>query len=145
MSTRSASVQHAADTDNPETRAAFGRVKLLVGLYATISALAVVAIVLLRHHAADVNSAVWTHGVIVLASALLTLSVTSRAARGARRAFLRLRIISTVLVVAIAVILALPGSFPLWMKAEQGVCGLLMLGVVVLVNGRQLRSSFAGR
>jgi hypothetical protein len=31
------------------------------------------------------------------------------------------------------------------MKLEQGACGLLLLGVVALVNGRQLRSFFAGR
>ena len=46
---------------------------------------------------------------------------------------------------AIAVIIALPGSFPLWMKAEQGVAGLFMIGVAVLVNGSQLRSLFAAK
>ena len=97
----------------------------------------------LRDDAAEVNAAVWTRGVIVVASALLTLTFTVRAARGSRRAYLRLRIASAVMVVAIAVILALPGTFPLWMRIEQGVCGLLLLGVVVVVNGRRLRASFA--
>lgn len=54
-----------------------------------------------------------------------------------------MRIVSGVMVGAIAVIIALPGSFPLWLKLEQGVCGLLLLGVVALVNGRRLRSLFA--
>jgi hypothetical protein len=45
--------------------------------------------------------------------------------------------------VAIAVIVALPGLIPLWMKVEQSVCGLLLLGVVVTVNGRHVRSLFA--
>ena len=75
----------------------------------------------------------------------MALSVTVRAARGSRAAYLRLRIISAVLVVAIAVIVALPGRFPLWMKAEQGVAGLLMVGVAVLVNGRGLRSLFVAK
>ena len=52
---------------------------------------------------------------------------------------------SAALVVAIAVIIALPGSFPLWMKAEQGLAGLLMIGVAVLVNRSHLRSLFAAR
>ena len=43
------------------------------------------------------------------------------------------------------VIIALPGTFPLWMKVEQGVCGFLLLGVIGIVNGRHLRSLFAGR
>jgi hypothetical protein len=49
------------------------------------------------------------------------------------------------MLVAIAVIIALPGTFPLWMKIEQGVCGLLLLGVVLVVNGKHLRSAFATR
>jgi hypothetical protein len=49
------------------------------------------------------------------------------------------------MVAAIAVIIALPGTFPLWMKIEQGVCGLILLGVVVIVNGRHLRSLFAAK
>jgi hypothetical protein len=39
--------------------------------------------------------------------------------------------------------MAIPGDFPLWMKLEQGVCGLLLLGVVATVNGKHLRSVFA--
>jgi hypothetical protein len=49
------------------------------------------------------------------------------------------------MVVAIAVILAIPSDFPLWFKIEQGVCGLLLLGVVAITNGRQLRSVFASK
>jgi hypothetical protein len=50
------------------------------------------------------------------------------------------------MVVAIAVIIAIPGTFPLWMKIEQGVCGLVLVGVVVQVNSRRVRSLFtAGR
>ena len=49
------------------------------------------------------------------------------------------------MVVAIAVIIALPGTFPLWMKIEQGVCGLILIGVAVIVNGRHMRSLFAAK
>ena len=82
---------------------------------------------------------------LVVASAVLTLTFAVRAARGSTRAFLRLRIVSAVMLVAIAVIIALPGLFPGWLKIEQGVCGLLLLGVVVIVNGRYLRSLFAAK
>jgi hypothetical protein len=129
--------------NHPRTQAAFRSVKALVGCYAGLSVLTLAAIVVLRNHTSDVNSAVWTRGVIVVASALLTFAFTVRAAGGSRRAYLRLRIVSAVMVVAIAVIIALPGPFPLWMKIEQGVCGLLLLGVVLVVNGTHLRSLFA--
>jgi hypothetical protein len=47
--------------------------------------------------------------------------------------------------VAIVFIIALPGTFPMWMKIEQGVCGLVLIGVVVLVNGKHIRSLFAAK
>lgn len=50
--------------------------------------------------------------------------------------------VSQIMLVVIVVIIALPGTFPLWMKIEQGVCGLLLLGVVVAVNSKHLRSTF---
>ena len=127
------------------TAPALRSTKLLVGAYLGISLLTLVAIVLLRNHPAVVDDAVWVRGIIVVASALLTFAFATRAARGSRRAYLRLRIVSAVMVVAIAVIIALPGMFPMWMKVEQGICGLLLLGVVALVNGRHLRSVFAAK
>ena len=39
-------------------------------------------------------------------------------------------------------IISLPGVFPLWMKAEQALCGVLLLAVTLLVNGKHLRSVF---
>jgi hypothetical protein len=123
--------------------AAFRSIKLLVSGYVGISLLTLVAIVLLRNHASIVNDAVWVRASIVVASSLLTLSFTVRAARGSRQAYRRLRIISGVMVVAIAVIISLPGTFPVWLKVEQAVCGLALLGVATIANGRHLRSVFA--
>ena len=143
MSNRTTYTRSAADINQPRTQQTFRKIKLLVSWYLGITALTVVAIVLLRNHTAEVNSAVWTHGIIVVASALLTFSFSVRAARGARRAYLRLRIISIVMPVAIVAIIALPGTFPLWMKIEQGVCGVLLIGVAILVNAEHLRSLFA--
>ncbi|HEY4019617.1 MAG TPA: hypothetical protein VGM75_13065 [Pseudonocardiaceae bacterium] len=132
----------AIDTRHSGT---FRNVKALVGTYLGVSVANVIAIVLLRNNVTMVNDAVWVRSIIVLASALLTLSFVVRAARGSRRAFLRLRLVSAVMTVAIAVIIALPGTFPTWLKIEQGVCGLLLLGVVALVNGKALRSAFAAK
>ncbi|MFJ9470257.1 hypothetical protein [Streptomyces caniferus] len=62
-----------------------------------------------------------------------------------RRSYLRLRLASALMPVAIAVIIALPGGFPTWLKLEQGVCGALLLGAVMIVNGRRMRAAFASR
>jgi hypothetical protein len=132
------------NVEHPRSTAALRSVQLLTGGYLAISVLTLVAIVALRHHATVVNDAVWVRGTIVVASALLTVLFARSAARGSRRGYLRLRIVSAVMLVAIVVIIALPGTFPLWMKGEQAVCGLLLLGVALQVNSKHLRSVFTG-
>jgi hypothetical protein len=129
---------------HPRTRGAFRAVKVLVGGYLAICVATVVAVVVLRDHRAVVTDAVLVRTTLVTLSALLTAAFTVRAARGSRRGYLRLRIVTGVMVVAIAVIAALPGAFPVWFRIEQAVCGLLLLGVVLIVNGRHLRGLFAG-
>jgi len=128
---------------HPRTVPAFRTVRRLVLAYLAISVAALVAVVAMRDDAAEVNSAVWTRGIIVVVTAVLMLSFTARAAQGSRGAYRRLRIISIVTPVAIAAIIALPGTFPLWMKVEQAVCGIVMVAVAVVANGRLLRAQFA--
>ncbi|WP_432985050.1 hypothetical protein [Dactylosporangium sp. CA-233914] len=105
--------------------------RVLAGVYLALSVLTLFAAFALRRHATLVSDAVWVRGTIVVASAILT---NVFAARGDVR---RLRIVAIVMTVAIAVIVSVPGLFPLWMKLEQGVCGLLLLGVVVSLRRRQ--------
>lgn len=119
-------------------------VTLLITAYLAVSVLTLAGIIALRNNTAAVNDAVWIRGTIVVASAVLTLSFARRAAHGSARAFLRLRLVTAIMLVAIVVIDVLPGTFPLWMKVEQAICGLLLLGVVLLVNGKHLRSVFTG-
>lgn len=130
---------------DPRALAAIRSMRLLVGGYLSISALTLVAIVLLRNDASVVNAAVWIRGIAVVASAAAMFAFTVRAVGGSRPAFRRVRIISAAMVVAIAVIIALPGTIPLWMKIEQAACGLILVGVIVVVNGKPLRSLFAAR
>jgi hypothetical protein len=128
-----------------QSQSALHNIKLLVGCYLGLSVLTLIAIVLLRDNPAIVTPAVWIRGTIVAASALLTTAFATQMARGSRRGYLRLRLVSAIMLVAIVVIIALPDPFPLWLKIEQGVCGLLLLGVVVFANGKYLRSAFATR
>ena len=117
----------------------------MVGVYVGLSVVTLLAVVLLRNHHSMVTAPVWVRTSIVVASSLLMAAFAARAARGSQRAFLRLRLVSAIMVVAIVVIIAIPGSFPVWLKIEQGVCGLVLIGVVAVVNGKHLRSAFAAR
>ncbi|MEW9528221.1 hypothetical protein [Microbispora sp. NPDC049125] len=131
------------DLDHPRSRASFRTMKILVGCYIVLSVLTLVAAYVLRDDPRMVTDTVWVRGVIVAASSLLMFSFVAGTARGRGRAYLRLRIASALMVVAITVLVALPGFLPVWMRIEQGVCGLALLGVVLIANGGHLRSLFA--
>ena len=119
--------------------------KFLVGTYVAVSVLTLVAIFLLRNHHDLVTDAVWVRATIVVGSSLLTFLFAKQAAAGSRRGYLRLRIVSAIMLVAIVVIVALPGAFPVWLRIEQAVCGLLLLGVVLEINRSQVRTAFAAK
>ncbi|MYT34050.1 MULTISPECIES: hypothetical protein [unclassified Streptomyces] len=130
---------------HPSSIRAFRGLKLLLGGYLGLSVLTLAAVYLLRGDTALVTDAVWVRAGIVVVSALLTYVFAARAARGSRGAYRRMRIVATVMTVAIAVIIAIPGSFPAWLKIEQGICGLALLGVLVVANGGHVRGLFAAK
>lgn len=109
----------------------------LVGAYLALSALAVAIAEAVHSRQQDATR---THAIIVLVSAILTYRFTARALSGSRRALLRLRIVTVVVPVAIAVVIAIPGDFPLWMKLEQGV-GFVLLVVVAALLRRRVTAS----
>jgi hypothetical protein len=119
----------------------FRSTRVLVACYLTLSVLTVVAVGLMHGHTDLVTPAVWVRTTIVALTSLLMMSFVVRAGRGSPRAYLRLRLVSAIMLVAIAVILAIPGDFPLWLKLEQGLCGLLLLGVVAQVNRPAVRAA----
>ncbi|HUR04690.1 MAG TPA: hypothetical protein VM347_19250 [Nonomuraea sp.] len=131
------------DLNHPLSLTAFRRMRVLVGCYFVLSVLTLVAAYVLRDDPGMVTDTVWVRGVIVAVTSSLMFAFVVGTTRGRRRAYLRLRITSAVMVVAIAILIALPGFLPMWMRTEQGVCGLLLLGVVLIVNGGHLRSMFA--
>jgi hypothetical protein len=133
------------DGVHARSHAVLRSVTVLLGAYLGISILTLVAIIVLRNDPAVVTTAVWIRSSIVVVSAAFLFVSALGARGGAPRAFLRVRLISAILLVAIVVIIALPGTFPLWLKLEQAVCGLILLAVVILVNRRHLRVFFAGR
>ncbi|WP_042405222.1 hypothetical protein [Streptacidiphilus carbonis] len=139
----SRSIPDSAELAHPETRTALRRLTLLVRGYLAVSVVTLAAVALLRNHSGVVNSAVWIRGTIVVISAMVTTALAARTARGSRGAYRRLRIISAVTVVAIVAIIAAPGPFPLWMKADQAVCGLVLIGVAAVANGARMRSLFS--
>ncbi|MEV4583160.1 hypothetical protein AB0K16_59135 [Nonomuraea jabiensis] len=78
----------------------------------------------------------------VLASAAVTYWLTVLAARGARWAYLRVRVISIVMPVAIVAVDMIPGICPMWFAMMQAVCALAVAAAAFVVNGSGLRAAF---
>jgi len=82
----------------------------------------------------SVDSAIWIRCSLVLASSIVLLLLGATASRGSRNAWVRLRIITAIVVVAVIVIVSIPGFLPDWVRIEQGVCGALVLPVAIMLN-----------
>ena len=83
---------------------------------------------------ASVDGAVWSRCSLVLASSIVLLLLAIGAVRGSRAAWRRLRIVSPIVVVAVIVIVAIPGFLPDWVRLEQAVCGALVLPAAIILN-----------
>jgi hypothetical protein len=115
----------------------FAWIKVLATLYLAATAATLVFVLLARNNEELVDSSVWTHALIVFGFALLLVDIANKAAKGASRSLLRLRIIAVVIpAVSVALILT-PGLFPTWMKVEQGVYALLLATVALLAFSRE--------
>jgi len=120
----------------PANKAPLRAARLLIGGYVALSVLTVATVITLSKLAPDqVNPQAWVRSIIVAATSLLTLRFAVLAAQGRPRALLRLRIVVSILFVAIiAVLFFVP--LPLWMVIEQCACGLLLAGTAVVIFRR---------
>ncbi len=110
-------------------------------LFAAVLALSVATLVVAAVVGSD--APVWVRGTIVAVIAVVLLLLAKRAAAGSRGAYRRMLIMTTVAPIAVVVIVALPhDGFPVWMKIEQSVVGLLLLGAAVLAGRRDVRQAY---
>src|ERR1700753_2154311 len=75
------------NTGHPAAREPFRAIKRLLLGYLGIGIAALVAVILLRNHPAEVNGAAWVRSIIVVATALLLLCADTLAGRGSRGAY----------------------------------------------------------
>lgn len=124
-------------------RRAFRPMLLLLAGFLVVSAAMIAVIVAMSVGGASVDTAIWIRCSLVLASALVLLAIAAAAVRGSRASWIRLRIISPIVVVAVIVIVSIPGFLPDWVRVEQAVCGLLVLPVAIIANLPRTGSHFS--
>jgi hypothetical protein len=117
--------------------------KKLLGGYAAVAVLTLLAIVVFSGNPDIVTGAVWIRGSILAVASLVTFALGVSMANGSRGNYRRVQVIALAQVVAIVVIESVPGSFPIWFKIANGVCGALLIIVVLLTFARSVRATFA--
>ena len=91
-----------------------------------------------------VNGIVWLRaGFFTVGGAWLWSLAGAARRRGDRAAFVRIRIVSVLSPIGIAALVIAPDSgYPLWMKAEQLVFGLLMVPLAIAVFTKPVATAF---
>ena len=112
--------------------------RLLIG-FLVMSVLLAAVTFLLRDH---VPGAAWGRVIGLLVASPLYLLVANRMAAGRRWAYRRLRVLSVLGTVGIAVLVSVPGPYPVWMRVEQGVQGLILLALAVVMAQPAIKSRF---
>ncbi|GAA4235300.1 hypothetical protein FHR32_006733 [Streptosporangium album] len=132
----------AAQLNHSGTRRAFGKVKILIAAYGVLSAAVLITVAILAITGHTVTSFMWGRAAGVLASAAVTYWLTVLASRGARGAYLRVRIISIIMPPAIIAIDVIPGTLPAWFVMMQAACALAIAAAAFIINGYRLRAAF---
>jgi len=132
-------------TKDPQVTAALGTVRRLWLACAVLSVITLaVAGLLSAVDPREVNWVVWLRGGVVTVACFVLVAVTAAAARGNRTAYVRMRWISLLAPVGIvAIVLAPDTGYPVWMKVEQVLLGVLVVLIAVQLHRGAVRRAFA--
>ncbi|RSM91606.1 hypothetical protein DMH04_01070 [Kibdelosporangium aridum] len=122
---------------------AFSKVKKFVAAYGALSVVGLIVVVILSAEGREVTSFMWGRTGGMFASAVVAYWLTVVAAKGARWAYVRVRIICVVVPIAIVAIDSIPGALPPWMIVIQVAGALALVPAAILVNRSDLRVSFS--
>ncbi len=142
METTNHTTAEAAHLNHPRTQRAFGKAKTLVAAYGALSAAVLITVAILAISGRTVTSFMWGRSAGVLASAAVIYWLTVLASRGARWAYLRVRIISVIMPFVIIAVDMFPGICPAWFAMMQAACALALAAAAFISNGSTLRAAF---
>ncbi|ANP56780.1 hypothetical protein AVL59_25975 [Streptomyces griseochromogenes] len=132
----------ASHPDHPRTQHALGTVKRLVAVYGALSTGVFMALAFLAVTDRTVTSFMWGRSFGLLASAAVIYWLTVVASKGARWAYLRVRVLSSLMPIVIVAVDMVPGICPAWFAGIQAACALPLAAAAVIGNGSALRAAF---
>ncbi|MFE7118558.1 hypothetical protein ACFU99_24390 [Streptomyces sp. NPDC057654] len=131
------------NTSDPQIQQTFGTARKFVAGYGALGVVVLVVDAVLAAAGKEPTAFMWGRTGGVLASAAVAYWLTGLAARGSRSAFLRVRIISVAVPVAIVAIDLIPGALPAWFIALQIAGAAVLAPTAFLLNGPAPRAAFA--
>ncbi len=134
---------HAAQTPDPHVTRIFHLAKKCIVIFGVAGAilLATLVVVVIAHGTPSVF--MWVRATILLAMAPLLRLFAERARRGGRSEFQRLRLLSTVLPIAIVVVDLIPGVCPIWYAVMQSVSALALAPIALLMRRQEIHRAFS--
>ncbi|MCH0556488.1 hypothetical protein [Streptomyces sp. MUM 16J] len=132
----------AALLNNPRTQEAFDTAKNSVKVYGALSAVALLAVIVVSSSGHMVNTFMWVRAVLLPVVAVLIYRMTVSASRGSRRAFERVSALAVIMPTAIIGVDLIPGVCPPWYAVMQAVCVLPIIRVAFITWGSALRAAF---
>ncbi|MGW0537390.1 hypothetical protein [Streptomyces sp. NPDC003032] len=135
----------AAHHDHPHTRRAFDTAKRSIKVYGALSAVALLAVIVVSSSGHMVNTFMWVRAVLLPVAAVLIYRMTVSASRGSRRAFERVSALAVIMPIAIIGVDLIPGVCPPWYAVMQVVCMLPIIQVAFIIRGSALRAAAVAR
>ncbi|MEU5607918.1 hypothetical protein AB0H03_04040 [Streptomyces sparsogenes] len=142
MATHSRTTAATDHATRPDIRRAFDTVSKLVMVYGAFSVAVLAVVVVLSVMGREVTSFMWGRAGGMFASAVVTYWLTVVASRGARWAYIRVRVIAVVVPIAIITIDSVPGALPLWFVVLQIAGAVALAPTALIVNRPGLRAAF---
>jgi hypothetical protein len=121
----------------------FNLLKKISTMYGVMSGIVLGTVAVLAALGDSVTSFMWGRSAGVLASALVTYWLVDRASKGARWAYVRVRIITVVVPVAIVAVDLIPGLCPMWFLVMQAMSAIALGAAAFVVNASPVRAAFA--
>jgi|GEM_PF-4296818 len=118
--------------DEVARREAFGLAGKCVWIFLVCNVTVLVSVVVLTFLGQGASTFMWARSAILAVASPFLLWLARRAAAGSRAAVGRLRVVSTVLPVAVVVVDFLPGVAPAWYGVIQGIGALALIPAAVI-------------
>lgn len=133
----------AGRLNNARVRRAFDTVKNCIVIFGVVSAVVLAAVAAIAFIGGWVTTFMWVRAGILLLITPVFYRLTVRASQGVRKNFDRLRLVTTILPVAIVVVDLIPGLCPAWYAGMQALSAVPLVAIAVIVRRHFVNAAFA--